>query len=106
MLVKTLGTNAEFVRQFAASDKIKRVAVPNLRRQAGLIVNHSSSKVWIEYGDYPVRLLADPTRSIIVPPHGGNTDMPADYVGAIWAMWADPTATGWLNLHHYYNLKS
>jgi hypothetical protein len=106
MLIKTFGSNAEFVRQFPVDAKITRIAIPNSIRQSGLIVNHASSKVWIEYGCYPHRLLADPTLTTMIPANGGNSDIPADYVGAIWAMWANPHATGWLNIHHYFYLKS
>jgi hypothetical protein len=102
MLIKTFGSNAEFVRQFPVDRDITRIASPNPHRQSGLIVNYSKSKLWLEFGDYPHRLIADPTKSIIVPANGGNTDMPLDWTGAVWAMWANPNATGHLNIHHYF----
>jgi hypothetical protein len=102
MLIKTFGSNAEFVRQFPVNAKITRIGIPNSRRQSGLIVNYSTSKLWLEFGDYPHRLLTDPTKAIIVPANGGNADLPLDWTGAAWAMWANPQATGHLNIHHYF----
>jgi hypothetical protein len=102
MLIKTFGSNAEFVRQFPVNANITRIGIPNSRRQSGLIVNYSKSKLWLEFGNYPHRLLSDPTRTIIVPANGGNTDFPPDWIGAVWAMWANPQATGHLNIYHYF----
>lgn len=106
MLLQSLGSNAEFVKKFGVTDRIKRIAIPNLRRQSGLIVNRSNSDCLIEFGDYPTRLLNHPALTLKLPALGGNLDIPPLYVGAIWVKWVKPTATGYLTIHHYYYQKS
>lgn len=106
MLLKTLGANAQFARQFQASDKITRIANPNSARLSGLILNKSSSIVLIELGDYPDALISQSLVAIELPMSGGNMDIPANYVGAIWAKWVTPSAAGFLNIYHYYNSQS
>jgi hypothetical protein len=106
MLLKSIGSNAEFVRRIEVTRNIIRIAIPNHRRNSGLILNYSSGNCFIEFGDYPHRLISDPTYALKLPKLGGNMDIQSDYVGAIWARWADPHALGYLHIHHYYNSKS
>jgi hypothetical protein len=106
MLLYSIGSNAEFVSRFGVTNKIKRIAKPNPHRQSGLIVNRSTSDCLVELGGYPHRLIHRPLRSIRIPAHGGNFDIPLNYTGAIWVKWIDPMAKGTLKVHHYYSRTS
>jgi hypothetical protein len=106
MLLQSLGSNAEFVKKISITNRIKRIAIPNLRRQSGLIVNHSGSDCLIEFGNYPTRLMTNPALTLKVPANGGNLDIPPGYTGAIWVRWVRPTSLGYLTIHHYYFRKS
>jgi hypothetical protein len=105
MLLKSIGSDAEFVRRIEVTGNIIRIAIPNHRRNSGLILNHSTGNCFIEFGDYPYRLIADPTLALNLPKLGGNMDIQPNYIGAIWARWANPHALGYLNIHHYYCSK-
>jgi hypothetical protein len=106
MLLQSIGSNAEFVKKFGVTDRIKRIAIPNPNRQSGLIVNHSESDCLIEFGNYPTRLLTNPLLTLKVPARGGNLDIPPNYTGAIWVRWIRPSTLGYLTIHHYYFRKS
>jgi hypothetical protein len=105
MLLQTLGANAEFVRRIGVSRNIKRIALPNLKRQSGLIVNHSSSDCYLDFAIFPHKLISFPTFCLLLPKSGGNIDIPAFYTGTIWAKWVIPTAIGSLQVHHYFYRK-
>jgi hypothetical protein len=105
MRIQNIGSDAEFVRSFSVDNLITRIGLPNSRRQAGLIVNYAMSDVWIEFNSYPSRLISNPRMALLVPKRGGNLDIPADYVGAIWARWKTPSVQGNLNIHHYYSAQ-
>lgn len=106
MLLRSLGPNAEYVGRLLVNPAIVQIGPSDSRRVSGLIVNYSSGNIFIEFGDYPHRLINDPTFTLKIPANGGNMDIPTNYTGSIWCRWANVHALGYLNIHHYINLPN